>query len=166
MFCVCFVLVLGWWAKAGWAEGAVPSREKAPPCKGSVTCAYMVNPNRLGPAGPSWPSRAGRDMNRPCVCVCQGDIYKKAYSGHYCVGCEAYLGDDEMEQAQWRGGCKVGSQRESKGGVALVRRRTQSQGEATVTVTAMPYPSQKPEPANINSCGGLRAKGNRQCNSS
>ena len=101
-----------------------------------------------------------------CVCVCQGDIYKKAYSGHYCVGCEAYLGDDEMEQAQWRGGCKVGSQRESKGGVALVRRRTQSQGEATVTVTAMPYPSQKPEPANINSCGGLRAKGNRQCNSS
>ena len=70
MFCVCFVLVLGGWAKAGWAEGAVPSREKAPPCKGSVTCAYMVNPNRLGPAGPSWPSRAGRDMNRPCVCVC------------------------------------------------------------------------------------------------
>eukprot|EP00291_Cryptomonas_curvata_P012457 CAMPEP_0172178066 /NCGR_PEP_ID=MMETSP1050-20130122/15811_1 /TAXON_ID=233186 /ORGANISM="Cryptomonas curvata, Strain CCAP979/52" /LENGTH=555 /DNA_ID=CAMNT_0012850707 /DNA_START=393 /DNA_END=2056 /DNA_ORIENTATION=+ len=28
----------------------------------------------------------------------KGDIYKKEYSGHYCVGCEAYLGDDEMEQ--------------------------------------------------------------------
>ena len=27
----------------------------------------------------------------------EGDIYKKDYSGHYCVGCEAYLGDDEME---------------------------------------------------------------------
>ena len=27
----------------------------------------------------------------------KGDIYKKDYSGHYCVGCEAYLGDDEME---------------------------------------------------------------------
>jgi len=26
-----------------------------------------------------------------------GDIYKKDYSGRYCVGCEAYLGDDEME---------------------------------------------------------------------
>lgn len=27
----------------------------------------------------------------------KGDIYKKDYSGRYCVGCEAYLGDDEME---------------------------------------------------------------------
>ena len=27
----------------------------------------------------------------------KGDIYKKDYTGHYCVGCEAYLGDDEME---------------------------------------------------------------------
>ena len=26
----------------------------------------------------------------------KGDIYKAAYSGHYCVGCEKYMDEDEM----------------------------------------------------------------------
>ena len=26
----------------------------------------------------------------------RGDIYKSAYSGHYCVGCESYKDDEEM----------------------------------------------------------------------
>jgi len=31
-------------------------------------------------------------------CQDKGDIYKKAYSGHYCIGCEAYLDKDEMDE--------------------------------------------------------------------
>lgn len=31
-------------------------------------------------------------------CLENGDIYKKDYSGWYCVGCEAYLDEDEMEK--------------------------------------------------------------------
>jgi methionyl-tRNA synthetase len=38
------------------------------------------------------------------VCA-QGDIYKKDYTGHYCVGCEAYLGDDEMEEIDGKKNC-------------------------------------------------------------
>jgi len=30
-------------------------------------------------------------------CMAKGDIYMKNYTGWYCVGCEAYLDDDEME---------------------------------------------------------------------
>ncbi|CAE8711723.1 unnamed protein product [Polarella glacialis] len=30
-------------------------------------------------------------------CLAKGDIYKKNYEGWYCVGCEAYLDDDEMQ---------------------------------------------------------------------
>eukprot|EP00931_Biecheleriopsis_adriatica_P087979 TRINITY_DN62381_c0_g1_i1.p1 TRINITY_DN62381_c0_g1~~TRINITY_DN62381_c0_g1_i1.p1 ORF type:complete len:656 (+),score=131.93 TRINITY_DN62381_c0_g1_i1:29-1969(+) len=30
-------------------------------------------------------------------CLAKGDIYKKDYTGWYCVGCEAYLDEDEME---------------------------------------------------------------------
>jgi methionyl-tRNA synthetase len=33
-------------------------------------------------------------------CADKGDIYKRDYEGWYCVGCEAYLDDDEMLEGQ------------------------------------------------------------------
>ncbi|CAE7545097.1 OVA1 [Symbiodinium microadriaticum] len=37
-------------------------------------------------------------------CLENGDIYKKDYTGWYCVGCEAYLDDDEMSEGHI---CKI-----------------------------------------------------------
>jgi len=43
-----------------------------------------------------------RDMWQRCLE--NGDIYKKDYTGWYCVGCEAYLDDDEMSEGHI---CKI-----------------------------------------------------------
>lgn len=37
-------------------------------------------------------------------CLDNGDIYKKDYSGFYCIGCEAYLDEDEMSEGHI---CKI-----------------------------------------------------------
>jgi len=55
-------------------------------------------------------ARTTQDVHKQLVaemwqrCADKGDIYKKDYEGYYCVGCEAYLDADEMQEGNV---CKI-----------------------------------------------------------
>lgn len=61
-----------------------------------------VQPDHFARTTPSQHKEIVHEMWQRCLD--NGDIYKKDYTGYYCVGCEAYLDDDEMDEGHI---CKI-----------------------------------------------------------